>query len=57
METENSTQLTQPETQKNKPINIRSKGLIINHQIPVELSGLNTIKNVSQNITMEQKRN
>ena len=54
METESSLQLTNPKTQKNKPTNSLEQRA--NNEPPnnsVELSGLNTIKNVSQNITME----
>ena len=47
METESSTQLTKPKTQKNKSTN--SPEQRTNNESPnnsVELSGLNTIKNV-----------
>ena len=54
METENSSQLNKTKTQNNKPTNSpeqRTKNEPPN--ISVELSGLNTIKDVKQNITME----
>ena len=47
METESSPQLTKPKTQKNKPTNSleqRTNNEPLNNS--VELSGLNTIKNI-----------
>ena len=58
METESSPQLTKPKTRKNKPTN--SPEQRTNNEPPnnsVEQPGLNTIKNVKQNITMELLRN